>query len=671
MLNAIKTKLSNFFFPPAGSTRWQFVLPYLVLAILGVLVLVGGVYGWDYTNSPKFCGTSCHTMPPQDATYKQSPHANVACEECHIGRAFVGDQLIRKSEGLRELYAQTFKTYELPIMASRLRPARETCETCHLPEAFKDDKLKVITHFQDDKSNTPYSIYLVLKTGGGAKRDGQGKGIHWHIVNKVEYLESDSLGQTIPYVRVSNPDGSTTEYTDVQSGLDPKTINTSKLRVMECTSCHNRVSHNFKAPTTSMDEYLTKNLIDPSIPEIHAQGVKVLSVAYTTQDEGLKAIAGLDDFYKTTYADFYAKSSDSVKNAITQIQKIYTDTVFIDQKVNWETHPNNIGHMQTAGCFRCHDGKHLDANQQAIRMECNLCHSIPVVATPQDFLTKIEISRGPEPDTHRNPNWISMHNKVFDQSCSACHDTKDAGSTTNTSFCSNSACHGSTFTYAGFDAPKLREIIQAQLPTPEAKPTTAPAPAVGSTPEFTANIEPLLSKCTACHNSTSMTGGLDLSSYNGLMKGGKDGAVIAPKDSANSLFVKIQSAQHFANLATEELDLVKQWIDAGAIAPKASAVVPTQAPAAPTGNVTYEANIAAILNSKCTMCHQGSSAPEGLEMTSYALLMKGSSESPVIVAGNSGTSKLIEVQSKQHAVNLTPDELTLFKQWIDGGALEK
>jgi hypothetical protein len=40
-------------------------------------------------------------MPPQDAVYKQSPHANVTCEECHIGRASFGDQIMRKSQGLK------------------------------------------------------------------------------------------------------------------------------------------------------------------------------------------------------------------------------------------------------------------------------------------------------------------------------------------------------------------------------------------------------------------------------------------------------------------------------------------------------------------------------------------------------------------------------------------
>jgi hypothetical protein len=57
---------------------------------------------------------------------------------------------------------------------------------------------------------------------------------------------------------------------------------------------------------------------------------------------------------------------------------------------------------------------------------------------------------------------------------------------------------------------------------------------------------------------------MDMSTYAGLMKGGKDGPVITPGDSAGSLLVKIQSEKHFMNLSPEQLDLVKAWIDAGA-----------------------------------------------------------------------------------------------------------
>ena len=83
-------------------------------------------------------------------------------------------------------------------------------------------------------------------------------------------------------------------------------------------------------------------------------------------------------------------------------------------------------------------------------------------------------------------------------------------------------------------------------------------------PTYDANMGALfVTKCGACHGAAA-SGGLNVTTYADLMKGGQGGPVIVPKDSANSLLVQIQSAKHFFNLTPEELDLVKQWIDAGA-----------------------------------------------------------------------------------------------------------
>src|SRR5574341_94623 len=562
MLQRFRTAIRNFFFPPRGSPRWVLILPYAVLGILTLSLLVGGAYAWDYTNSPSFCGTTCHTMPPEYAAYQISPHARIACVECHIGREFIGNQIFRKAGDVRHIVAMTFQTYEYPIRVKSMRPARETCEKCHSPEKFSDDSLRVISHFKNDAENTPYSVYLVLKTGGGAKREGLGRGIHWHIVNKVYYYPTDSEEQKIPFVRVVNDDGSTSDYIDVEANLDTSKIDSSKLKEMDCITCHNRITHRIYTPEESLDRALTLGQISPGIPDIREKGVEVLKGDYATQVDAQTGIARLESYYKGNYEEYYEANSEKVASAVKVLQQIYADSVFVQQKVSWDTHPTNVGHIDAPGCFRCHDGKHLDADQQAIRLECNLCHSIPVVAGTEDFVTSIEISRGLEPESHRNPNWISLHNQVFDQTCSSCHTTDDPGGTSNTSFCSNSACHGSVFTYAGFDAPRLREILQAQLPTPTPAPTSAPV--VGN-PTYDANIAAILSaKCTLCHKDASAPKGLDMSSYANLMKGGADGAVIIPGDSANSPFIQIQSTKHFANLSPEELDLFKQWIDAGA-----------------------------------------------------------------------------------------------------------
>lgn len=64
------------------------------------------------------------------------------------------------------------------------------------------------------------------------------------------------------------------------------------------------------------------------------------------------------------------------------LQDIFDRTQFPFMGVDWQTHTNNIGHKDFPGCFRCHDGKHLSPDNQAIRLECNICHSIPQVALP-------------------------------------------------------------------------------------------------------------------------------------------------------------------------------------------------------------------------------------------------------------------------------------------------
>jgi hypothetical protein len=445
--------LRNFFFPPAGSPWWVRLLPYAFLGVLTFFVLVGSVYAWDYTNSPQFCGESCHTMPPEYTAYLLSPHAEVDCVECHIGRGFFATRVSRKAGDLEHVFDTTFHNYEFPIRAKKMRPASETCEKCHSPAKFSDDSLREIRRYDINAANTPTSTYLVLKTGGGTARQGLGRGIHWHIENPVYYLPTDELDQEIPYIRVVNDDGTTTDYLDINSDLDTSAINLDDLKQMDCITCHNRITHLVLTPEDTVDQLMSRGLISPTIPSIRALAVEVYGAEYPTVEAGQAAIGGLMDWYKQNHAEFVAQNPGLVDAAIVALQDAYAKSNFPEQQVNYATHPNNIGHKDSPGCFRCHDGKHLNAEQEPIRLECNLCHSIPVVAGPPDFLADIEVSRGLEPSSHLDPSWIHMHREVFDTSCVNCHTTDDPGGTSNTSFCSNSACHGNVWEYAGFDAP--------------------------------------------------------------------------------------------------------------------------------------------------------------------------------------------------------------------------
>jgi hypothetical protein len=429
-----------------------------------------------------------------------------------------------------------------------------------LPETFVDDSLRTTQRFGEDLENSASTIYLIMKTGGGAKREGLGRGIHWHIVNEVYYYAQDPEKQEIPYVRVMNDDGTISEYVDVESDFDPANVNEDQLHIVECTTCHNRVSHEFKPPEVSVDEAMSRGLISADIPGIRLRSVEVLSTIYESREAAVGAIDDLEEYYKST--DYYPGHGDQISQAVQTLKDIYDRTVFLDQKVDWKTHPDNIGHVYSAGCFRCHDGKHLDEDDHAIRLECNVCHSIPVVANEQDFIVDIEISRGPEPESHLNPNWITLHRDVFDPSCEGCHTTEDPGGVSNTSFCSNSACHGSVYTYAGFDAPALREILEKQLPP--AAPTVE-APDSEEELTFDSYISALFAtKCGACHGSALQQKDLDLSTYASTLQGGEGGPAILPGDSAGSLLVQVQNEQHFTTFSGDELEVIVNWIDAGA-----------------------------------------------------------------------------------------------------------
>lgn len=489
------------------------------LALGGVFVLlllfVGGLFAWDYTNSSYFCGTTCHTMPPHYESYLRSPHARVECVECHIGRTSFGVQITRKAVDAQFVWAYATQQYEFPLHAKGLQPARESCEKCHWPEKFSWDKVVQPKEFAADENNSPVTTTLLMKTGGGTERQGLGRGIHWHIENPIDFVYTDDLLQEIPWIRVTNKDGTETIYTDIEKPLTPEQIAQLPLRRMDCIDCHNRVSHNFYSPEGAMDTYLQNRQIDPTIPEIKQKGVELLTPLYDSPATAQITIATLEQFYKQSYPDYYAQNTTIVQNAIQQLQSLYPTLHHPEQGLDWTTHPDNIGHKDWPGCFRCHDGKHFTQDRtQAVRLECNICHSIPVVSTAGQAGV-IPLERVNEPDTHKTTTWLIEHRTKFDATCQECHDTRNAGGSDNTSFCSNSACHGTKWTFAGFDAPALAQIIQPPVrpPTdPNAPPSQVPHP-IGGKPDcqichgINTNILPMPADhqnrandlCLACH----------------------------------------------------------------------------------------------------------------------------------------------------------------------------
>lgn len=558
--------IKSFFLPPEGTPLWLKLAPYIALGILSIFALWAGAYGWEYTNSAEFCGTTCHTMPPEFTSYLTSPHARVACVDCHIGQGFITERITRKAGDARHIIASVFKTYEYPLKIKQMRPARETCELCHFPEKFSDDSLRKIVQFRNDLENSSYTTYLILKTGGGSERTGLGQGIHWHIENPVLFFPTDKEEQDIPYIRVEESFGPDTEYFDIKSDFSADQINEEDLVKMDCITCHNRISHMVSYPDKIIDALMEKDLISSDIPGIRQIGLETYYKEYTSMQTAMAAFDLLDSYYQEKYPDYYIQNINKIRQAIQELKTSYTNTVYPQQKSDWSSHPDNIGHVYSPGCFRCHDGEHLTDDEEAIRLECNLCHSIPVVSEAGNFLTEIELGTGPEPENHLNTNWISLHHLVYEQSCGNCHSLEDPGGVSNTSFCSNSACHGVSWDYAGFDAPALRETILDQLPTPQPSPTPAPELEEPEEISYTNVIRGvLINRCAFCHGEGGQAG-LNFNTYSNLMAGNDNGPVIIPGNPESSLLLLKTEGEgsHFAQFTSQELELIQVWIESGA-----------------------------------------------------------------------------------------------------------
>jgi len=351
------------------------------LVVFAVVSAAGSYKAYEFTESVQFCGQLCHTvMSPEYTAYQLSPHARVACAECHVGPGatwFVKSKL----SGSRQVFKAAFNTFPRPIQTpvKNLRPAQETCEQCHWPKKFYGGQLKVFSHYAGDEKNTLRQIRMIIKTGGGDPATGAPEGIHWHmnIANKIEYVAADEKRQVIPYIHVEDQQGRVTEYYAKDSTLTKDQIAKAEKRRMDCVDCHNRPTHIYVSPDLSVDQSLLAQRIDTSLPSIKQEAVTVLTGEYKTTDAAMQGIAGgIQDFYEKKYPDVAKNKQLEIRNTVGEVQAIFKRTTFPEMKLNWQTHPNNLGHFYSPGCFRCHDGQHVSSDGRVVSKDCNQCHTM-------------------------------------------------------------------------------------------------------------------------------------------------------------------------------------------------------------------------------------------------------------------------------------------------------
>lgn len=354
------------------------------LTVVNVLIMGTASYsGVTYMDSTKFCGQTCHTvMQPEFTAHQNSPHSRIECVDCHIGPG-AGWFVRSKLSGVRQVFAVALHTYSRPIPSpvKYLRPARETCEQCHWPQRFTGDRFLVREKFQDDEKNTMLTSVIVMKVGG---RNGEANvGIHGHHVSegeRIQYVSIDAQRQVIPVVYYTDPGGKTTKYVSTDIKTTQQQLDAGEHRLMDCIDCHNRPTHTFETPEQGVDRRMAEGLITPDLPFIRKKAVEVLKAGYPDrQSADRQIVAAISDFYRASYPDIYQSRRSAVQQSAEQVAAVYLRNIFPAMNVTWGTYPNNLGHMDFPGCFRCHDGSHTSADGQTISNDCSACHTLLAV----------------------------------------------------------------------------------------------------------------------------------------------------------------------------------------------------------------------------------------------------------------------------------------------------
>jgi nitrate/TMAO reductase-like tetraheme cytochrome c subunit len=349
----------------------------------------------EHMDTVQFCGATCHVMKPEFTAHAaMPPHQAVACAGCHIAPGAAG-WLKAKMAGTNQLFAVMFNSFPRPIESAmennKLVSSAETCEQCHARERPISPRLRVIPSYKDDEANTRTETVLLMHIGGGRVA-----GIHAaHLGSGVRilYATADKKRQTIPWVSYANTQlGVSRTY--IASGTAADTVRSLPTFEMQCVDCHNRAAHAFELPERAINQAMADGLIAPSLPFVKKEGLELLKASYSSSDEAAQKIpAALSTFYLQKYPDAAAKQGAAIQGSGQTLAAIYQRNVFPDLKVTWGTYPNNLGHTDDPGCFRCHDESHLTADKKTITQDCNACHqAVAMDEASPEILKTLELT---------------------------------------------------------------------------------------------------------------------------------------------------------------------------------------------------------------------------------------------------------------------------------------
>ena len=265
----------------------------------------------------------------------------------------------------------------------------------------------------------------------------------------MNYVALDDKNQKIALVEVRGADGKFKTYIDSNAGKSREELEKAGKSQMECIDCHSSVGHPFRNPADLVDEAMASGEIARKLPSATAIAVKLIDQAGKIYGSPEELAPQFDKLITDALPkrEQNATTKEQETKFSTAMKRVLLQTSFAQKGISWKTFPFNTGHKDFPGCFRCHDGKHLDEKGGAIRFQCTLCHALPQVVREggaRSVASTIDPDITP-PDFHEAPNWMRDHPaRMTDPSCATCHGKIDYGKDGG-SFCSNPACHGRTW----------------------------------------------------------------------------------------------------------------------------------------------------------------------------------------------------------------------------------
>ena len=200
-------------------------------------------------------------------------------------------------------------------------------------------------------------------------------------------------------------------------------------------------------------------------------------------------------------------------------------------------------------------------------------------------------------------------------------------------------------------------------------------------PRFQADIAPILNEhCVVCHGETAPQGELDVRTREALLAGGKSGPALVPGTPSDSLLLQKTASGAMPmgdrKLAPGEVDLIRRWIEAGALLDTESAAATGRSP---HERASPREILVTTINVKCLLCHGRRRQEGGLDLRTRASALKGGVSGPAIMPGDPDASLMIrriaaeEMPPEAHQARLsyrpvTSEELEDLRLWIADGA---